>query len=254
MPTPVGANPTFPLVITEHCDVETSSESYASRFQGRIGSWMLEVQRRATMLLLGALPPGSTVLDVGGGHGQLTGALLEKGWEVVVAGSDSSCKQRVAPYLSTHCHFDVVDLERLPYPAQCFDAVLSIRLLGHANHWETVLAELCRVAKRSVVIDYASFRSTNLFAETLFAVKQRAEKSGLRPRHFRVFHTREIDSAFQHNGFRVAETYRQFLWPMFVHRVVRLPAISALLEAPGRAIGVTRFLGSPVLARADRIA
>lgn len=206
------------------------------------------------MLLLGALPPGGTVLDVGGGHAQLTGALLEKGWEVVVAGSDPACKQRLMPYLSTHCRFDVVDLERLPYEDRSYDAVVSVRLLGHARNWTMVMNELCRVAKRSVIIDYASFRSSNLFAERLFSLKQRAERNELRPRQFRVFHTREIDSAFTRNGFRVAETYRQFLWPMFVHRMVRLPAISALLEAPGRVTGVTRFVGSPVLARADRIA
>src|SRR5262245_25124775 len=96
------ADPVAP-VFADHCDVETSSEGYASRFRGRIGAWMLGIQRRATLLLLGALPPGGTVLDLGGGHAQLTGALLEKGWNVVVAGSDPECRHRVAPYLSPQC-------------------------------------------------------------------------------------------------------------------------------------------------------
>lgn len=236
----------------DHCDIETSSPAYADRFKGPVGAWMLDVQRQGTMALLGGLTGGSRILEVGGGHGQLTAALLEAGHEVVVAGSASICGTMVKPYLSSRCKFDVVDLNRLPYPDREFDAVLSIRLLGHAMDWKRVVAELCRVASRSVIVDYASYRSSNLLARSFFALKHLAEKHVIRPRRFRVFHTGEIEGEFARNGLVVSGTMRQFLWPMFIHRVVRFPRISALLEAPGRLTGATRFLGSPVLVRADR--
>ena len=240
------------LDVMDHCDIETSSESYASRFQGSIGTWMLGIQQRAMMRLLGSLPAGAAVLDLGGGHGQLTGALLQKGWRVVIAGSDPACQERVAPYLSAKCRFDVVNLERLPYDDRCFDAVICVRLLAHAEHWSGIIGEMCRVARSSVVVDYPSYRSSNILAKSMFGLKQQAERRRLRPRHFRVFHQREIVMTFLQNHFEVTQTYRQFVWPMFVHRALGRPTISSLLEAPARAVGLTRFIGSPVLARADR--
>jgi hypothetical protein len=235
------------------CDIETSSDEYAARFGGPAGAWMLEVQRQAVRALLGNLPPGSTVLDLGGGHAQVTEALLAANLRVVVAGSDPICRARVKPFLSPQCQFHVVDMENLPYPDQSFDATLSIRLLGHAADWQGVVAELCRVASRSTILDYASYRSSNLFAEALFPIKQRAEKGVIRPRSFRVFRGGAIDTALAQNGFAVSAKVRQFLWPMFLHRVLQSPRASSLLEAPGRLTGLTRVVGSPVLIRADRL-
>ena len=63
----------------ETADIETSSDEYASRFSGEIGEWFLKVQEDAT---LGILAPftQAKILDVGGGHGQLTGALIENNY------------------------------------------------------------------------------------------------------------------------------------------------------------------------------
>ncbi|NEO49979.1 MAG: class I SAM-dependent methyltransferase, partial [Moorea sp. SIO4A3] len=55
----------------ETADIETSSEDYASRFAGEIGAWLLKVQEDATLKMLTPYPK-ATILDVGGGHGQLT--------------------------------------------------------------------------------------------------------------------------------------------------------------------------------------
>ncbi len=55
----------------ETADIETSSDGYANRFGGKTGAWMLAVQERVTKQLLRDVPASATVLDVGGGHGQL---------------------------------------------------------------------------------------------------------------------------------------------------------------------------------------
>jgi hypothetical protein len=39
---------------------------------------------------------------------------------------------------------------------------------------------------------------------------------------------------------------------MVLHRWAGARTLSRLLEAPGRLLGLTRWLGSPIIARADR--
>ena len=61
----------------EQPDVETSSDGYAARFAGPAGRYMLGVQEAAVRSMLADLPPGASVLDVGGGHGQLLALMLD---------------------------------------------------------------------------------------------------------------------------------------------------------------------------------
>jgi SAM-dependent methyltransferase len=234
----------------EAADIETSSEGYARRFAGPVGEWFLELQARSTLGLLGAVSRGSRVLDVGGGHAQLTPPLLEAGYEVVVLGSDEACAERLAPWLSQdRCRFEIGNLLALPYPDRSFAAVLSFRLLPHLTAWRRLVAELCRTARDVVIVDYPSIRSINVFADGLFAAKKRIEKN---TRPFTLFHPREIGEAFAENGFRLSASRPQFLWPMVLHRMLGRPMISRALEAPGRVLGLTRLLGSPVIVRLER--
>ena len=78
----------------EGADVVTSSDDYARRFAGAVGAYFLDVQARATLELL-APYPGASVLDVGGGHGQTTGPLVDAGHAVTILGSEASCEARV---------------------------------------------------------------------------------------------------------------------------------------------------------------
>src|SRR3972149_2530813 len=77
------------LAAREDADVETSSEAYARRFAGPVGEFFLEVQAAATLDLLRPWP-GSSLLEVGGGHGQLTGPPVE-------AGGDGTAYRRGPP-------------------------------------------------------------------------------------------------------------------------------------------------------------
>ena len=87
-------NSNFP----ETADIETSSEGYASRFSGAVGTWMLNIQTEATLQMLQDYPQ-ATVLDVGGGHGQITAPLIENGYQVTVLGSSEVCQARIQPWL-----------------------------------------------------------------------------------------------------------------------------------------------------------
>jgi ubiquinone/menaquinone biosynthesis C-methylase UbiE len=237
--------------IREDADIESSSDKYAVRFSGSVGQWFLDVQARLTLDALTGLRGGADVLDVGGGHAQLTPALVRAGYTVTVVGSDPSCGHRLGPWLNRgECRYQTADLLALPFDDRSFDAVLCYRLIAHSIDWRRLLAELCRVASSRVVIDYPSRRSLNLISEALFPAKRRLEGGSTRP--FLLYAPEEIHREFKQNGFRVAAHKPQFLVPMVVHRLISSTVFSRVVEAPGRIAGLTRWLGSPVIVRADR--
>jgi 2-polyprenyl-3-methyl-5-hydroxy-6-metoxy-1,4-benzoquinol methylase len=235
----------------EDADVVTSSEGYARRFSGAVGRYFLEVQRDATLELLRPFA-GASVLEVGGGHGQLTGALVDTGHDVTVLGSDPVCERRVEPWTrSGRARFVAADLLEPGLPAQSFDVVLSYRLLPHVRSWPQLVAALSRLARRAVVVDYPTRRSVNAAAELLFGLKHGVEKD---TRPFTVFDDAEVERAFAAHGFRPTGRAAQFLFPMALHRATRSAALARALEGSARACGLTRRLGSPVILRLERSA
>jgi SAM-dependent methyltransferase len=238
----------------EDADVETSSEAYARRFSGAVGAWFLDVQARATLDLLRVEPWTSRplrILDVGGGHGQLAGPLADAGHEVLVVGSDDRCRVRVQPLVDAkRASFAAADLLALPFAARSFDVALAFRLLPHVARWRDLVAELCRVAARAVIVDYPSRRSVNAAAAPLFGMKKRVEGD---TRPYAVFADAEVRSAFGANGFKVLETRRQFAIPMTLHRALGAVSLSRGAERIAAAVGLTSRIGSPVIAEAFRI-
>lgn len=235
---------------SESADIDTASDDYASRFSGAVGKWFLEVQARTTLDLLSDLPAGATILDVGGGHAQVAPALIEAGYRVVVVGSHPSSGTRLTPWIGGgRCRFEVADLQALPYAAATFDAVVCFRLLPHSINWTALVSELCRVSRYSVVVDYPSIRSVNIISDRLFALKKRIERN---TRPFTLFHPRQVRCVLEENGFAVAAQRPQFLFPMVLHRWSSSARLGRMMEAPGRHLGLTRWLGSPVIVRADR--
>jgi SAM-dependent methyltransferase len=242
--------PRGPDDLREDADIVTSSEDYARRFAGSVGRWFLETQTRFTLELLRPLPAGASVLDVGGGHAQIAPALSDAGYDVTVVGSDPLCGARLKPWIASgRCRFEVADLRSLPYPEGTFDAVVCFRLLPHSVSWQHLIGELCRVARRSVLLDYPSSRSVNILSERLFALKKGIEAN---TRPFMLFAPRQIQTAFADSGFGVAAARAQFLVPMALHRLGNQATLSRAMELPGRLLGLTRRFGSPILVRADR--
>jgi ubiquinone/menaquinone biosynthesis C-methylase UbiE len=244
---------TVPLraAVRENADVDSSSDQYARRFSGAVGRWFLDVQTRITLDALAGLPHGATVLDVGGGHAQVAPPLIAAGYRVTVAGSDPSCGNRLLPWTSIgQCRFDVADLQHLPYDDASFDAVVCYRLLAHSVDWIRLVGELCRVAAHRVVADYPSKRSVNIISRRLFDMKRSIE--GVTTRQFSLYGRQEVADAFGCAGFRVTTEQPEFLLPMVLYRLAGSERFARAAEWPGRATGVTRLLGSPVIVRADR--
>jgi SAM-dependent methyltransferase len=233
----------------ETADIETSSEDYAARFSGAVGAWFLKIQEQATLRML--IPyAGTTVLDVGGGHGQLTGALVRNGYRVTVLGSADVCQARIAKFIHQgRCTFRVGDILALPYPDRAFEVVISYRLLPHVSRWPEVLGELTRVARRAVLIDYPAVRSVNWIAPGLFKLKKNLEGN---TRPYTCFKEAELLEVLAKFGFVRADRYAEFFLPMVLHRMLRLPSFSSGAEAVFRFLGITSWLGSPVILKLVR--
>ncbi len=233
----------------EDADVVTSSEGYAGRFAGPVGRFFLDVQTRATLDLLAAWPRAS-VLDVGGGHGQVTGPLVDAGYDVTVYGSSKVCEDRVRPWTgSGRARFRTGDLLKAPFPDRSFDVVLSYRLLPHVARWTVLIAELSRLAGAAVLVDYPTSRSANAVAEALFGLKKRVEGN---TRPFTVFKDQQVIRAFAAAGLRPTARRPQFFVPMALHRALGSAPLSQAMERVSSALGLTQRFGSPVLARLER--
>lgn len=233
----------------ETADIETSNDDYATRFRGKTGAWMLDVQTRLTRKLLAPFARG-TLLDVGGGHGQLAYPLADDGWKVTVLGSAKSCEHRIRDLTSSgRAKFVVGNVVELPFPDNSFDAVVCFRLFTHCEQWQTLAKELCRVSRGPVIADYPTSQSVNAIAPMLFAAKKKLEKN---TRHWRLFKHAEVDEAFKDADAVVAARQKQFALPMALHRALKCAPLSAFLEGCCRAIGFTALAGSPVVFRAEK--
>jgi 2-polyprenyl-3-methyl-5-hydroxy-6-metoxy-1,4-benzoquinol methylase len=241
----MNPSPIFP----ETPDIETSSDDYARRFAGEVGAWFLRVQKEATLRLLTPYP-GARILDVGGGHGQLVDPLVEHGYGVTVLGSAESCGRRIQGFIDQgRCTFQIGNLLDLPYPEQHFDVVISYRLLAHLKNWPQYLAELARVARYAVIIDYSALRSLNYIAPYLFALKKGLEGN---TRPFSCFRESELLAVFGDYGFIPAQRYPQFFLPMVLHRTIKIPRLSLISEKISQQVGLTPLFGSPVILKVVR--
>jgi len=234
-------------------DIEISSDRYASRFSGEVGRYLLSIQERGVLQLLQDDRPlaGRGILDVGGGHAQLVGPLLAQGCKVSVAGSDERCAERVRKLHGDSVHFYEGDLVDLPIVDRAFDTVISVRLISHMENWPALVAELCRLADRTIIIDYPTYASINLLSLATFPLKKMIEKN---TRTYRSFWDGEISASFARHGFRVIGEYRQFTLPMALHRLFAKSRGVQHAEEALRKTGVTPLIGNPVLLRLDRAA
>lgn len=234
-------------------DIETASATYAKRFAGPVGAYMLEVQAEGVRHLLSGVPlAGGRVLEVGGGHAQLTRLLLALGAEVWVQGSAPCCAERLAPLLAEaggRLRFLTSDLLALPFADRSFDLVIGIRLMAHVEHWEELLSEMSRVCRGCLLVDYAPTRSVSAFEPWLYAVKRVVESD---TRRFARFSIGQLAPVLRELGFVDISERKQFLMPMVIHRVLKRPELSRRVESWGDRLGLTRLLGGPALLLAQR--
>ena len=210
---------------------------------------MLDVQARAIRDLLADCPPGRA-LDVGGGHGQLVDVLVSLGWEVTVVGSSPVCGENLrALHRKTVCEYVTANLLITPFDDRAFDLVVSVRLLPHTTQWEALIAEMCRLSRRLVVVDYPGTGGFNALTPMLFGMKKKLEGN---TRTYRSFAKEELDREFGRHEFDRRATRKEFLLPMVLHRATGSARPLRWAEAAGQALGLTALAGSPIVGRFHR--
>jgi glycosyltransferase involved in cell wall biosynthesis/SAM-dependent methyltransferase len=235
-------------------DVETASEGYARRFSGPAGAYFLGVQAEAARELLSGTTARARVLDVGGGHAQLTPMLLDLGFDVWVQGSAPVCRDRLralaaCPEHRGRVHFVTSSLWALPFADASFDLVLGIRLLAHVDRWRELLREMARVCRHQLLLDYPPTMSANVLERWLFRFKRQFEGN---TRPFFCYSDGTLAQALHGLGFARLSQRKQFFMPMVVHRALSREGASRALESASRTLGLTRLFGAPVLLLAER--
>jgi len=238
-----------PRAARETGDVESSSDDYARRFAGPAGSWLLGLQERIALELL-ARQPARTVLDVGGGHGQLARPLCDRGYDVTILGSSELCRRRVASLVQARrCRFVAADLLTMPFPDASFDVALCFRLLAHCERWPELLRELCRAARQAVIAEYPTSQGPNALGSLFFGAKKRIEGN---TRPWRSFRHAELERELAANGFGIAASVPELFLPTLLHRQLGSARVSSAMEGACRGLGLTRRWGSPVILMATR--
>jgi ubiquinone/menaquinone biosynthesis C-methylase UbiE len=145
--------------------------------------------------------------------------------------------------------FDVADAHALPFPNRSVDVAVSLRMLMHVPDWQRCVAELCRVARWRVIVDFPARMS---FAWAESSGRRLAAKAGRRTEPYRVIAESEVDSVLRSNGFHVKTVDRQFVLPIAFHKTVNSLGFTRGIERSLAAVGLRRLLGSPVTMVAER--
>jgi SAM-dependent methyltransferase len=225
----------------------------ALRFSGPIGRLLAETQERVIASFLAPVAD-STILDVGTGTGRAAIALAARGARVT--GVDASVEMlavagRRAKSAGVVVMFTPGDAHALAFADQSFDATICLRVLMHTPDWRRSLGELCRVARKRVVFDYPALMSA---AALQAAVRHAVHAAGGRVEAYRVLPDRAVHAALALHGFRVADSHRQFVLPIALHKRIGSVAATGRIEAVLARAGLTRRFGSPVTVVAERCA
>jgi len=234
-----------------YADAQVAERFDALRFGGPIGQYLLDTQQS---LLVAALAPidGKLVLDVGTGTGRAALGLTDAGARVI--GLDYSAEMlRVARSRASEGKARIplgrADAHALPIADRAVDAAVSLRVLMHAIDWRQCVAELCRVARWRVVVDFPAKASL----AALESAARRVRKSLGRPvEAYRVISAGEMRAAFAAHGFRDVSAHRQFVLPIALHKRVGSEAWTRRVEGGMERIGLMRLFGSPVTVVAER--
>ena len=98
-----------------------------------------------------------TVLEIGSGKGHLTACLAKKGLKIISLDLDPESLRTArmhlaAMKLSKYAIFRRMNAEKLLFPSQSFDQVISVDFFHHAKDPVRCLKEMMRVTRKTLVI------------------------------------------------------------------------------------------------------
>jgi len=183
---------------------QDAAEKYQVRKEGKNRAEMRLVDKAFAFI-----PKDARVLDVPCGGGRVTIHLSKRGYRVS-SGDLSDAMLAIAreavARADLKCEVERQDIEKLSYPDQAFEAIISFRLFHHFPNVEIrqrAVKELCRVAKYWVAISYFSPASV-----TSIKRKLRAAMGGRRSEKHPTS-LAEVKGYFEKCGFRLVKDFAQ---------------------------------------------
>ncbi len=242
---------TAPHGATQYREAEHARDYDADRFGGRFGRFL---EARETALYLALLDGhDGAVLDAGAGTGKLSIPLMRAGRRVVALDFSPAmltiarAKARRAGVAGA---FAIADARTLCFRDRAFDCTVASRLLMHLPDWRAAIAELCRITRDTLIVDFPP--------PIGFARIESAWKRRVRPRPagahrgYATISPPALAAQLAAHGFAVDRVTRGFFLPVRVHRWLDRPGVSRRIEAGFDRVGLTRRFGSPVTVRARR--
>ena len=183
---------------------ERKARAYQQRSPKRDRSEMRMVDRAFALV-----PQTHRVLDVPCGGGRIALHLGRQGYRVA-AGDLSEAMLTIArenvAKAGLECPVDRLDVEKLIYSDQAFDTIVTFRLFHHFPTVELrqrVIHELCRVARKYVVLSYFSSLSVASLKRRL----RRAPTGGKSGKNYTPL--KEVEAYFGQAGFRLVKDFAQ---------------------------------------------
>jgi len=203
-------------------------------------------QKRVLANMIGRIHE-RTILDIGTGFGRT--AITLAGGAAFVTAVDSSdvllaeARRRAAEQV-VKVNFLKGDAHALDFKPRSFDVCVCTGVLLNARDWKQCLAEACRVADRLVIFDYPAAASV---AFIHVWIRRLTGRKG-----YRVLTRKAVEAALERNHFRVRSVHRQFVLPMWFHRMIGSRRFTGKVEDRLDRMGLLKRFGSPVTICAER--
>lgn len=198
-------------------DLRPQYEKWATRYE--VGGHLNTRVRRCRALFDGLLQTRQRLLDIGSGAGQITLLLKESlGIKEAFAVDIAEENVRIARSRGIHAVRVNLDLEKLPFEDEQFDAVFAGEVIEHLVNPDHMLQEIRRVLNRSGIFILTTPNLAAWFNRFILLLGWQPLKSGTsfefdvgRPRiltfgetqHLRTYTLRAIRGLLSLNGFRV---------------------------------------------------
>ena len=215
--------------------------------------FILERHDRALRHLLAAMGGAFfDVIDVGGGLLSAAPLFAEYG-HTVVAHADAPGALLRFPELARRfperVSARIGPFHRLAAADGEFDLAISVGTIGYVDDWRGLLAELCRVSRRWVAIEFAAESGARRLARSVLA-RGRREAAPVPLVH--EVPVASVEEELARHGLHPVAMERQFVLPIAVHRLLHDPVISDSMERALARAGVADYLGNPVMLLAER--
>lgn len=231
---------------------KTAARFDEEKFGGEIGLLIQESQQK---ILFEMIPDarGKRILDLGAGTGRISIPMAKAGAQVYAA--DASIEmitvaKNKANEEFVKMDFIVGDAHDLPFRDSSFDVVVSFRMLLHLEDYKKGLSEICRVARKFVILDFPPKNSLVCLEPFYLTIKKKFCRN---IQDYMVFSTKEISEKFEKEGFRISMVKREFLLPLKFYRKVGKRRFAEYIENLFRRAGLIDKYGAPVTIKAERI-